>query len=78
MSITREITTSVLNHLKIKAPQIIIGNPYWVSLDLTYLSITIDTFSDLPLYDFLLIRAEDYSELLFKFYKDYSYEIRSY
>lgn len=78
MSILKNISTSILSHLNLKTENPITGNPYWMSLDLSYLEITVYKASPLPKFNFLLLKADNFTQFLFKFYNDYSYEIRSF
>jgi hypothetical protein len=78
MTIYKNSSTTILTHFKIKSPTPEKGNPYWMDIDLSYLDISSQLQSPMPKYNFLLVKSSNYTQFLLKFYKDFSYEIRSF
>jgi len=77
-TVTKDLTDFTLSALKIKPPNSLPSDQYWLGINLEYLQLTAVKKSSMDKYNFLLFQSFNYTNFAFKFYSDFSYEIRQF
>ena len=77
-TVTKNLIDSTLASLKIKPPKYSAADQYWLGISLGYLQLTAVDTNSLSKFNFLLFQSFNYTSYAFKFYDDFSYEIRQF